>query len=127
MAISRPRAESSPLAGEAAPEAAASRGAGSQMTTKTSLSVLVPFYDEEHLVYTSLERLGILETGDLFQRIEVIVVDECSTDRSRDVLDRFRVERTGGEHSKVHWTFVHYPTNVGKGSGDPDRSCPRHV
>ena len=79
--------------------------------TKTSLSVLVPVYNEEHLVYASLERLGILDTSDLLERIEVIVVDDCSTDRSRDVLDRFRVERTGDEHSKIQWTFLHHPTN----------------
>ena len=84
------------------------------MTTKTSLSVLVPVYNEEHLVYTSLERLSILETSELLERIEVIVVDDCSTDRSRDVLDRFRVERTGGEHSKIHWTFLHHRPTVGK-------------
>ena len=83
--------------------------------TKTSLSVLVPVYNEEHLVYASLERLAILETSDLLERIEVIVVDDCSTDRSRDVLDRFRIERTGDEHSKIHWTFLHHPTNAGKG------------
>lgn len=83
--------------------------------TKTSLSVLVPVYNEEHLVYTSLERLGILDTSDLLERIEVIVVDDCSTDRSRDVLDRFRIERTGDEHSKIHWTFLHHPANAGKG------------
>ena len=87
---------------------------GSQMM-KTSLSVLVPVYNEEHLVYASLERLGILDTSDLLERIEVIVVDDCSTDRSRDVLDRFRIERTGDEHSKIHWTFLHHPTNAGKG------------
>ena len=83
--------------------------------TKTSLSVLVPVYNEEHLVYASLERLGILDTSDLLERIEVIVVDDCSTDRSREVLDRFRIERTGDEHSKIHWTFLHHPTNAGKG------------
>ena len=82
---------------------------------KTSLSVLVPVYNEEHLVYASLERLGILDTSDLLERIEVIVVDDCSTDRSRDVLDRFRIERTGDAHSKIHWTFLHHPTNAGKG------------
>ena len=49
--------------------------------TKTSLSVLVPVYNEEHLVYTSLERLAVLDTSDLLERIEVIVVDDCSTDR----------------------------------------------
>ena len=88
---------------------------GDSPMKQTSLSVLVPVYNEEHLVYASLERLGVLESSDLLERIEVIVVDDCSTDRSRDVLDRFRAERTGDEHSKIHWTFLRHSANGGKG------------
>ena len=31
------------------------------------------------------------------------------------MLDRFRIERTGDAHSKIHWTFLRHPTNAGKG------------
>jgi glycosyltransferase involved in cell wall biosynthesis len=82
---------------------------------KTSLAVLVPVYNEEHLVYASLQRLEVLETSDHLERIEVIVVDDCSTDRSSDALERFRIERTGRHGSKVYWTFVRHATNRGKG------------
>jgi glycosyltransferase involved in cell wall biosynthesis len=82
---------------------------------KTSLSVLVPVYNEEHLVYTSLERLEVLETSDHLERVEVIVVDDCSTDRSADVLERFRIEHTGRDGSKMHWMFVRHAINGGKG------------
>jgi glycosyltransferase involved in cell wall biosynthesis len=82
---------------------------------KTSLSVLVPVYNEEHLVYASLERLTILDTSDLLERVEVIVVDDCSTDASRAVLDRFERERTGREDSKIRWTFLSHESNGGKG------------
>ena len=36
----------------------------------TSLSVLVPVYNEEHLVATSLGRLEILETSPLLSRVQ---------------------------------------------------------
>src|SRR5262245_32405506 len=82
---------------------------------KTSLSVLVPVYNEEHLVYASLQRLEVLETSDHLERVEVIVVDDCSTDRSADALERFRIERTGHDGSKMHWMFVRHAANGGKG------------
>ena len=46
---------------------------------------MVPVYNEEHLVYSSLKRLRVLETSDLLERIEVIVVDDGSTDLLRIV------------------------------------------
>src|SRR4029434_6790947 len=88
---------------------------GDSPMKQTSLSVLVPVYNEEHLVYASLERLGVLESSDFLERIEVIVVDDCSTDRSRDVLDRFRAARTGQGHSKVHWTLLRHSTHGWEG------------
>lgn len=50
-----------------------------------SLSVLVPVYNERHLVGTSLARVLRLRSP-LISRLEVIVVDDCSTDGSWDVL-----------------------------------------
>ena len=76
---------------------------------------MVPVYNEEHLVYSSLKRLRVLETSDLLERIEVIVVDDGSTDRTPESLDRFKNEQTGDSASKIHWTFLRHQTNRGKG------------
>src|SRR5712691_4385934 len=82
---------------------------------KTSLSVLVPVYNEQHLVYASLRRLKLLDDcGDL-ERIEVIVVDDCSTDESPRVLEKFKDEETADRESKIQWTFLRHATNQGKG------------
>ena len=89
----------------------------------TSLSVLVPVYNEEHLVATSLARLEVLEESPLLSRVQVVVVDDCSRDATPDVLSRFRSERglaPDGEvwrkpGSKIEWVFRRHERNGGKG------------
>src|SRR5262247_3574676 len=71
---------------------------------KTSLSVLVPVYNEQHLVYESLKRLKILDTSEHLERIEVIVVDDCSKDASAKVLETFREEQTREEQTREEQT-----------------------
>jgi glycosyltransferase involved in cell wall biosynthesis len=80
-----------------------------------SLSVLVPVYNEQHLVYASLQRLKVLEHGEHLERVQVIVVDDCSTDRSPAILQRFKDEQTGDPESRIQWTFLTHPKNMGKG------------
>ena len=80
-----------------------------------SLSVLVPVYNEQHLVYTSLERLKVLATTPVLERVEVIVVDDCSTDRTSQVLERFQLEHANDPESKIRWIFLRHETNGGKG------------
>jgi glycosyltransferase involved in cell wall biosynthesis len=89
----------------------------------TSLSVLVPVYNEEHLVATSLERLEVLEASPLLSCVQVVVVDDCSTDATAEVLKRFRDERglvAEGEvwrrpASRIEWVFRRHEQNGGKG------------
>jgi SAM-dependent methyltransferase len=81
----------------------------------TSLSVLVPVFNEEHLVSTSLERLMVLETSPLLDRVQVIVVDDCSRDATPDVLRRFEAARAQAPHGKIEWLFLRHEKNGGKG------------
>ena len=78
----------------------------------TSLSVLVPVYNEEYLVAASLERLKLLESSPLLDRIEVIVVDDASTDGSARALEQFRAALVPG---RIAWTFLRHERNGGKG------------
>src|SRR5687768_1018518 len=50
-----------------------------------ALSVLVPVYNERHVVEASLKRLLKLQHP-LIKSLQVIVVDDCSTDGTRDIL-----------------------------------------
>jgi len=80
-----------------------------------SLSVLVPVYNEQHLVAASLERLKILAAAPVLDRVEVIVVDDCSTDGTPQVLERFQTEQIPDRESKIRWIFVRHEKNGGKG------------
>ena len=79
----------------------------------TSLSVLVPVYNEEYLVAESLGRLEVLGDSPYLTKVEVIVVDDCSTDDTPQVLDTFAAGRGS---SKLTWRFLRHERNGGKGA-----------
>ncbi len=81
---------------------------------KTSLSVLVPAYNEEYLVESSLNRLLVLEESAMLERIQVIVVDDCSTDNTPQVLSRLSTELPA-KSKMIEWKFLRHPENAGKG------------
>ncbi len=83
----------------------------------TSLSVLVPVYNEQYLVEASLARLGVLAESPLLRRVKIIVVDDCSTDQTPASLLRFRrriEEEPWG--SQFEWIFLRQERNQGKGA-----------
>jgi glycosyltransferase involved in cell wall biosynthesis/phospholipid N-methyltransferase len=107
----------------------------------TSLSVLVPLYNEQHLVAASLARLEVLETSPALERVQVIVVDDSSSDRSPEALAAFAeergirlapapphaprspdrspieaIERGRGRRGKIDWLFLRHARNGGKGA-----------
>ena len=72
------------------------------------LSVLVPVYNERHVVEASLRRVLALDNP-LIDSLEVIVVDDCSTDGSWEILDRLACE-------DERITLLRHERNQGKGS-----------
>jgi glycosyltransferase involved in cell wall biosynthesis len=108
--------------------------------TLTHLTVLVPVYNEQHLVAASLERLEVLESSPRLERVQVVVVDDSSRDRTAAVLAAFAaargielgpapppapregsgpveaVERGRGRRGKVEWVFLQHRRNGGKGA-----------
>jgi glycosyltransferase involved in cell wall biosynthesis len=77
--------------------------------TGFSLSVLVPVYNERHLVETSLRRVLALD-HELIKRLEVIVVDDHSTDGSWNIL-----QRLAAEDDRI--VLLRHDRNQGKGAG----------
>ena len=82
----------------------------------TTLSILVPVYNEQHLVAASLERLLVLETSPHLSRIQVVVVDDCSRDRTPEILKACEARFNARPDSKITWRFLRHPQNGGKGA-----------
>lgn len=99
----------------------------------TSLSVLVPVYNEQHLVAASLARLEVLEQSPHLEAIQVVVVNDCSKDGTGDVLRAFARERGiawrddgpiengvelegHGRRGRIEWVFLKHVLNAGKGA-----------
>ncbi len=82
----------------------------------TSLSVLVPCYNEQYLVQSSLARLRVLESSEDLEHIEVIVVDDCSRDGTAEALARFRAEEDARPGRKIAWKYLRHEANQGKGA-----------
>ena len=83
----------------------------------TTLSVIVPAYNEQFLVEASLARLLILADSPLLDLVKIIVVDDGSSDRTHDALQCFRasIEAERGLN-KISWLWVRHEKNSGKGA-----------
>ena len=87
------------------------------MNRRTTLSVLVPAYNEQYLIETSLLRLRELGRSPLLSRVKVIVVDDCSTDATGTVLQHFRDSLRGyPDGGPIEWVFLRHDRNLGKGA-----------
>jgi glycosyltransferase involved in cell wall biosynthesis len=72
------------------------------------LSVLVPVYNERHVVEASLRRVLALEHP-LISELQVVVVDDASSDGSRSVL-----ERLAEQDARI--VLLYHDRNQGKGA-----------
>jgi glycosyltransferase involved in cell wall biosynthesis len=87
--------------------------------SRTSLSVLVPVYNEQYLVAESLRRLEVLASSPHLERVEIIVVDDCSKDGTPEVLRAFEGERLAAPPpgpAPLTWRFLRHAQNGGKGA-----------
>jgi len=76
--------------------------------TSFRLSVLVPVFNERHVVEASLRRVLALQ-DDLISSLEVIVVDDQSTDGTWEIL-----QRLAADDDRI--TLLRNPRNMGKGA-----------
>jgi glycosyltransferase involved in cell wall biosynthesis len=85
--------------------------------TSTSLSIVVPAYNEQYLIEASLQRLWVLDQSPRLDHIKVIVVNDCSTDATEASLDRFRKNlETSQDFKKFSWVWLKHEKNQGKGA-----------
>ncbi len=84
------------------------------MKTSTTLSILVPVYNKLYLVRPSLEGLKILAESPLLDSIEIIVVDDGSTDHTSEVLREFELSVAADPNPKLDWLFLRHEVNQSK-------------
>jgi glycosyltransferase involved in cell wall biosynthesis len=60
----------------------------------TTLTVLVPAYNEQYLIEESLRRLKILNSYDHLSRVQVVVIDDSSADGTAKIL-----QNSSGNHN----------------------------
>jgi glycosyltransferase involved in cell wall biosynthesis len=72
-----------------------------------TLSVVIPAYNEERFIGTLLERISGVDLAPLGYGMELVVVDDCSTDRTADIASAvpgvrlIRMEQNGGKGRAV--------------------------
>lgn len=86
------------------------------MKTSLSLSIIVPVYNEQYLVETSLTRLGMLVESPSLERVRVIVVNDASTDNTAAALQRFHETLHEAAFPRFEWVFLDHTRNRGKGA-----------
>jgi glycosyltransferase involved in cell wall biosynthesis len=100
-----------------APSSAPSLAGVSDRKGSTTLSVIVPVYNEQYLVAASLARLGILGESRFLDSIKIIVVDDASSDGTAVALEEVRASLEAGEHDpKTSWVWLRHEKNSGKGA-----------
>jgi glycosyltransferase involved in cell wall biosynthesis len=96
-----------------------------KVASKLSLAVIVPVYNEEYLLEASLQRLKVLEKSPLLERVRVVVVNDGSTDRTREAIRRLRESLVGAAFPGFQWVFLEHNKNQGKGAAI--RTAMEHV
>lgn len=86
------------------------------MEPKLSLAVIVPVHNEQYLVEASLRRLGVLATSPALGRVRVIVVNDASTDKTAEALERFWKALPESDLAGFEWIYLAHEKNRGKGA-----------
>jgi glycosyltransferase involved in cell wall biosynthesis/phospholipid N-methyltransferase len=85
--------------------------------SSTTLSVIVPAYNEQYLIEASLNGLAVLDESPRLQRIKVIVVNDCSTDATAEAICRFQSRlESNQDFEKFTWIWLQHEKNMGKGA-----------
>jgi glycosyltransferase involved in cell wall biosynthesis len=84
------------------------------MNKTTSLSVFVPVYNEAYTVEESLKRLLVFREFRLLSKVQIIIVDDGSTDETAEIVQNF-LSRRDAKNKNYEWIFVKHKKNLGKG------------
>jgi glycosyltransferase involved in cell wall biosynthesis len=92
------------------------RGMGKKRMS-TTLSVIVPAYNEQYLIGESLARLLVLGESPLLEQVKVIVVDDGSKDNTAGAIAQFQSSLESKQpDAKLSWIWLRHEKNSGKGA-----------
>ncbi|WP_347838848.1 glycosyltransferase family 2 protein [uncultured Draconibacterium sp.] len=74
------------------------------------LSVIIPVYNEEKTIHLILNKIIDVSLNHNFEK-EIILINDCSTDNSSDIIDQY-IQK----HTEVEIRQLHQPVNKGKGA-----------
>ncbi|MBL7966916.1 MAG: glycosyltransferase family 2 protein [Prolixibacteraceae bacterium] len=74
------------------------------------LSIIIPAYNEEKTIFSILERVSAVELNGNVSK-EIIVVNDCSKDETRAVVEQFI-----SENPQINVRLFQQPVNMGKGA-----------
>ncbi|WP_346855344.1 glycosyltransferase family 2 protein [uncultured Draconibacterium sp.] len=80
------------------------------MKQEKLLSIIIPVYNEEKSIHKILDKIIGVELNYNYNK-EIILVNDCSTDNSSDVIEEYI-----GAHPQQEFAFYHQPKNMGKGA-----------
>lgn len=79
------------------------------------LSIIIPLYNEEELIPEVLEKLHTIVFPNFIQAHEIIIIDDCSTDNSFEIVKKFingksgfslfKLEKNQGKGAALHRGF----------------------
>jgi glycosyltransferase involved in cell wall biosynthesis len=109
--------ETSSGPGSAGRDSFSAAGTSGENRSSTTLSIIVPAYNEQYLIEASLNGLAVLDESPRLQQIKVIVVNDCSTDDTAGAIRRFqnRLE-SSQDFQKFSWIWLDHAKNMGKGA-----------
>jgi glycosyltransferase involved in cell wall biosynthesis len=76
---------------------------------KYTLSIIIPAYNEENTIRLILDQVLDLKLEDM--SLELVIVNDCSTDGTRDLVERYI-----GEHPDFSIRLMDQEKNMGKGA-----------
>jgi glycosyltransferase involved in cell wall biosynthesis len=76
--------------------------------------VIVPVFNEEATVSGLLDLVAKAPYPDAVARVQMVVVDDCSSDRTPQLLDEYQVPP--GLHHRIEVVLERHPVNRGKGA-----------
>lgn len=74
------------------------------------LSIIIPAYNEARTIHLILNKIKAVELANGIQK-EVIIVNDCSTDNSEDIIKNYATE-----NPELDIQFYNQPKNMGKGA-----------